>query len=67
MTNIIYTYISTIMDDFDLLEINILRVTPQHGQDKIINRGDWLVLVLKKHVQEILFGKKGGSSDFEGA
>ena len=42
------------MDHFDLFEVDILRVTPQHGQNKVVDWWDRLVLVLEEHVQEIL-------------
>lgn len=31
------TYSSTIVNNFDLVEINVLRVTPQHGQHKVVD------------------------------
>lgn len=49
------TYSSTVMNHLNLIKFNILRVTPQHGQHKVVHVRYWLVLVLEVHVQKVLY------------
>ena len=43
------------MDDLDLIKVNIFRVTPQHGQDKVVRVRNRLVYILEKHVEKVLY------------
>jgi hypothetical protein len=42
------------MDHLDLLQLHILRMSPEHSQHQVVHQRNWLVYILEKHVQEIL-------------
>lgn len=42
------------MNDFHFAEVDVLRVSPQHGQDKVVFTRDWNVDVSVKHIQKVL-------------
>lgn len=48
------THRSTVVDYFDFVKLNILRVTPQHGKHKVVNIWYGLVFVLEVAVQKVL-------------
>lgn len=43
------------MNNFGFVNVNVLRVAPQHGQNKVVNRWNRLVLVPEEHVQKVLY------------
>lgn len=42
------------MNDFDFLELDVLRVAPEHGEHEVVDRRDRLVDRVEERVQEIL-------------
>jgi hypothetical protein len=60
------TYCCTVVHDLDLLELHVLGVPPEHGQNKVVDIGDGLVLVPEEHVEEILLREGRGRGDAEG-
>jgi hypothetical protein len=60
------TYCCTVVHDLDLLELHVLGVPPEHGQNKVVDIGDGPVLVPEEHVEEILLREGRGRGDAEG-
>lgn len=42
------------MDNFNFLELDILWVAPEHGEDEVVDVRDRFVDGVEEHVQEIL-------------
>ena len=47
-------YRSTVVDNFGLLELDVLRVAPQHGEHQVVDWRDRFVDWVEEGVQEIL-------------
>ena len=48
------TYISTIMDNPDFLDVDVFRVAPEHSNNKIVNIRNRLICLPEEHVQKVL-------------
>ena len=42
------------MNNFDLIKVNMFRMTPKHSHYEVVGCRNWLVNVFKVHIQKIL-------------
>lgn len=59
------TYSSTVVNNFNFLKLDVLRVAPQHREYEVVSQWDRLVDWVKEHVQEILLSEWSWGCDLE--